>query len=198
MVGNRTILIVGGLAALGVGLYVWKSGGIANAAQAVGSGAVNAAGGVASGAVGAVGAAVGLPTPAQTVTDASTARWLIDNAGHLEASKWSGAPAYIKALLLPSGSGTAPDPRSDAGRAFLGAVSGPPQFVSDTGDETARLLARYPAPYNPDPSQSVFNTEGSFGAGTSADSVWGGYGLSGYGQVLPMVPGFTGGPASVY
>lgn len=160
-----------GAVALGA-FYVWKKGGVSNAAQAVGAGAVNAVGGVASGAVGAIGGAVGLPTPSQTTTDERVSRWIIDNVGHWEASQWSGAPAYIKALMLPAGSGTPPDPNSAAGREFAAYRA---SQVTDTGDETERLLGRYPAPTSYSP-ETIFNGAGSFGAGA-------GLGLGGFGDL---------------
>lgn len=169
---NRAIIIAGVGAAALAGLFIWKRGGIANAAQAVGAGAVEAAGGVASGAVGAIGSAVGLPTPTQTTTSTAEARWLIDNAGHLEASKWAGAPAYAMALFQESGTGTAPAPNSEVGRAFAPLLAG---RATDTGDETARLLARYPAPQSFAP-ESIFSGAGSFGEIS-------GLGLGGYGDV---------------
>ncbi|MDN3923319.1 hypothetical protein [Roseateles violae] len=163
---SRALLIVGGIAAAGLALYVVKKGGVSQAASAIGAGAVNAAGGAVSGAVGAVGASVGLPTPSETTTDPAVSRWLIDNAGHMEASKWSGALAYGRALFLPAGSGTPPPAGSDVARQFgglLGARS------NDTGDETARLLARYPGATTREPS-SIFS-----GAGSFSDGATGGY-----------------------
>lgn len=163
------LYILGGVAVLGaVGLYVWRKGGVAAAASSVGAGAVNAAGGAVSGAVGAVGASVGLPTPQETTTDASVARWLIDNVGHFEASKWAGAPAYVKALFMEPGTGTPPPAGSPAAQQFAPQVRS--SSAPDTGDETARLLARYPSQgASRDPS-SIFDGVGSF-----SDGVSGGY-----------------------
>lgn len=140
--GATGVLALSAAAGLGlVSLYVWRSGGVAKAAESIGSGAVDAVGGVASGAVGAIGSAVGLPTPAQTTTDAEVARWIIDNVSTFEASKWAGAPAFLKALVMPAGSGKPPDPVSPAGQALLGRVGPVASY-----DETERLLSRYPAP----------------------------------------------------
>lgn len=162
-VDKNLLMIGGGVALLGViGLYVWKKGGVANAAtaagQAAGAAVVNVAGGVTSGAVGAVGSAVGLPTPSQTTTDASVARWLIDNAGHFEASKWSGAVAYAQALFMAPGSGTPPPENSPAGQQFKHLT----YSRTDTGDETARLMARYGTSspdtiYSGEPQQNLFS-----------------------------------------
>lgn len=72
------------------------------------------------------------------------ARWLIDNAGHMKASKWSGAVAYGRALFMDAGSGTPPPAGSDVARPFAHLLG---SRATDAGDETARLLNRYPAPY---------------------------------------------------
>lgn len=105
------VAVIAGLVGVAVvGLYVWKKGGLVNAAAAAGGAVVDAAGAAASGAVGAIGATVGLPTPAETTTDPAVARWIIDhpNGGQLEASKWAGAPAYFRAQFMATGSGTPP------------------------------------------------------------------------------------------
>lgn len=128
--GGVALLVVGGLV-----LYAWRRGGVAPAAaslgQAVGQGAVAAVGGAASGAVGAVGASVGLPTPAQTLTDARQVRWLIDRVGYFEASKWAGAGALLEAWAMASGSGTAP-PASAPVMAALHLDGGPTPAASAT------------------------------------------------------------------
>ena len=110
--------VVGAVALAAVGLYVWKRGGVTQAAAGAGAAVVNAAGGAASGAVGAVGAAVGLPTPDDTTTDPGVARWLIDRAGYFEASKWAGAVALARAAMMDKGSGTPPPAGSPIARAF--------------------------------------------------------------------------------
>lgn len=162
--GRFPLMLGLGLLGLGaVGLFVWKKGGIAGAAASVGAGAVEAVGGAVSGGVGAIGSAVGLPTPAQTTTDAEEARWIIDNVGTFAASKWAGAPAFIQALMMPEGSGKPPSPNSEAGRALLGQASGPGrQAPIASYDETERLARLYPAPYTAGP-ESIFSGGGSFG-----------------------------------
>jgi hypothetical protein len=143
------VLLIAGIAALGgAAFFVWKKGGISGAAQAIGAGAVNAADGIATGGMTAISEKTGLPTPAQTTTDPAISRWIIDNVGHFEASKWSSAAAYAQALFLPAGSGTKPAPGSDLARQFAAQVNA--YSATDTGDETARLLKRYPAPSAPD------------------------------------------------
>lgn len=141
---NQRALILGGGAALAVlivgALWVRSRGGVHGAAQAVGSAAVDAVGGLASGAVGGASRAVGLPAPSETVTDPRQARWLIDNVGGLQASKWSGAGALLQAVTMPAGSGVRPGADTAAGRAFAGVVT-----VTDTGDEVERLKRRFGA-----------------------------------------------------
>lgn len=161
MIQGRALLIGGGaaLVALLVGaLWVRSRGGVGGAAQAVGgaavdavaglaSGAVQAAGGVASGAVSGASGAVGLPTPSQTVTDPRHARWLIDNAGLWQASKWSGVPALTKALTMQAGTGVRPGDDTAAGRAFAGVTAA----TEDNADEVRRLVSRYgTAPAGPE------------------------------------------------
>lgn len=129
-----------GLAVGGIAFWLWKKGGPNGVAAALSGYAVDAAASAASGAVvgtvSAVSQAVGLPTPAQTTTDAATARWLIDNVGYLEASKWSGAGALFSAFGMAQGSGTPPAVGSELDR----------QFPHASYDEGERLLKRYPAP----------------------------------------------------
>ena len=152
----RVYLYAGLAAAAAVALYVWRSGGFAKAGANVGAAAVEATGGVVAGAVGAIGAAVGLPTPWDTTTDPLVSRWMIDNIGHFEASKRSGAPAYVRALGLPAGSGRAPaGVQTDRGNGYGTQSPNADEFDA----ETRRLLNRYPAPapvpkrYDPDEDQ---------------------------------------------
>lgn len=134
-----SLAVIAGVGAAGlVAVYVWRKGGVANAATAAGAAAVNAAGGAASGAIGAIGAGVGLPTPDETTTDPRVARWIMDWYGHFEASRWSGMPAFIVALGMAPYSGAPPA----AGSALAARFPGLPQA---SYDETERLLRRYPA-----------------------------------------------------
>lgn len=128
---NRNVLAIGGgaLVLLGLAIYARLSkGGIgtaaASAGSALGGAVVDAAGGAASGAVGAVGSAVGLPTPAETTTDEAVARWIVDNYGWFEASKWSGAPALARAAFMAEGSGK-PPPAGSAAAIALPAKQNP-------------------------------------------------------------------------
>jgi hypothetical protein len=152
-VSRVELAIAAGVVAL-VAFYVVKRGGLVGAAQGAGAAVVNAAGAAASGAVGAIGSSVGLPTPDETTTDPAVARWLIDNAGQMAASKWASAGAYLRAQLMSAGSGTAPAPGSTIAKAF-------PSASYDEGD---RLLKRYPAPDVPAPVLDI-NDPTSWGLG---------------------------------
>ena len=108
--------LVAGAALVALGVVAWyvvKKGSIgaaaASAGQAVAEAAVQAVQGAAVGGVGAVGAAVGLPTPDQTVDDPAVIRWLIDREGYFTASKWATAGALFRAAWLDAGSGRPPD-----------------------------------------------------------------------------------------
>jgi hypothetical protein len=143
-VNLNSVAVLAVVAGLGVvAFYVWKKGGIGNAAAGVGAGAVEAAGGVASGAVGAIGESVGLPTPAQTTTDAAVARYVWDGWGFFEASKWSGAFALGQAAFMAVGSGTPPPEGSDLAR-YLAQT--PRLSTGYDANENERLLNRYPSP----------------------------------------------------
>ncbi len=147
----RPVYILGAAAALGAALFVMRKGSVSAAAESIGAGLVTGAGGLVTGGVGAVSEAVGLPTPAQTTTDVEVARWIIDNFGQFEASKWAGAPAYVRAQFLPEGSGKPPPADSPAGRALLPRLAPVASY-----DETDRLARRYPAPPTAGP-ESVFS-----------------------------------------
>jgi len=159
--------MLAGLALVAVGgLYIWKKGGIAGAASAIGAGTVEAVGGAVSGAAGAIGAGVGLPTPAETATEPEVARWIIDNVGQFEASKWTSAGAYLRAQFMEAGTGRPPAVDSPAGRALLGKATPQADY-----DETDRLVRRHPAPYAPGP-ESIFSGQsqgGSFGSLSGLD-----------------------------
>lgn len=132
-------VILAALAAGGLAFYVWRKGGVSQAAQALGAGAVRAVDGAASGVVGAVGEVAGLPTPSQTTTDPYVARWLIDRAGYFQASLWASAPALLRAATMPAGSGRPPSAGSLLAAQF-------PVLPVAEYDEVDRLLRRYPAP----------------------------------------------------
>lgn len=130
------------LALAGAGLWIISKGGLRKAAESLGGGLVAAAGGVVAGGVGAVSAAVGVPGPGQTTTDAAVARWIIDNRGVFEASKWAGVPALVAGAALPAGSGRPPGLDSAAARG-LG-------VVRPTTGEFARMDRRYVVPDSTD------------------------------------------------
>jgi hypothetical protein len=105
--GIAAIAAVGALAL--VGLWVWRKG-PAEAGAAVVGAAAQIADGAASAAVGGVGQVFGLPTPSQTVTEAEIGRYVIDQLGYWQASKWLSAAALARAWALPEGSGKPPPP----------------------------------------------------------------------------------------
>jgi hypothetical protein len=147
-------LAAGALGLSLVAVYVWHRG-VAGAAKDVGGAAVDAAGGVVTGVVDGVSGAVGLPSTDETTTDAAVARYVIDRAGYFEASKWAGAGALFKALMMPAGSGAPPAPGTPLA-AFLATLPPPP--VSQVDSETERLLNRYPAPavYDLEPQSPTY------------------------------------------
>jgi hypothetical protein len=108
----RAELILYGVGAL-AGLYViWQVTQTAKkAAAAVGDGVAyvgHTANTLLTGTVGGLGSFVGLPTPGQTIDDPYQVRWIIDHQGHLEASKWGTALAFMAAEGMAPGSGRAP------------------------------------------------------------------------------------------
>lgn len=119
---SETTMIVLGLGAFAA--WVWWQGGISEAAKNAGAGLVNAGASAITGAVGAVGAQVDLPTPDQTSRDPAVARWIMDqpDGGQIAASEWSSAAAYLKALTMPSGSGTPPPVGSPVYAQFQGDI----------------------------------------------------------------------------
>lgn len=103
------------LAAVGVGLFLaYKgmkaaSGVVSGVAGAVGTAAGAVGDGVAAGVSG-IGSVFGLPTSNQTLHDPAQVRWLLDNVGHMAASQWGTAAAYVTALGMPAGSGNSNPP----------------------------------------------------------------------------------------
>lgn len=94
--------------------------GVRGAAAAAAGAVVNVAGDVAAGTVDVVGQGIGLPALADITTDASVARWIIDNpeGGMLSASKWASAAAFAKAQFQYPGSGVAPPYGSKIAQVF--------------------------------------------------------------------------------
>lgn len=136
------VAAAGAVGVVVVGLYVWKMGGIANAAKGAAGAAVDVAEGAAVGTVGAIGERFGLPTPDQTTTDPAVARWIIDNYGQMEASKWSSAWAYARSQFMSEGSGVSPPAGSDLARYF----AAQPRKTTEYTDESERLLRNHPMP----------------------------------------------------
>lgn len=148
-----TAAVLAGVVGLGLaGLYVWHRG-IAGAAKDIGGAAVDVAGGVATGVLDGVSGAIGVPGVSDTTTDPAVSRYVIDRAGHYQASIWSGVPAYLRALTMSAGSGT-PPPGGTKLAAYLATL---PEPEAPIADETERLLNRYPAPA---PDYSTWPTYG--------------------------------------
>ena len=110
-------LIVG---AIVIGYIAIK--GIRGAAAGAAGAIVDAASGAVTGATDAAGQAVGLPALSDITTDASVARWIIDNpeGGEFAASKWSSLAAFTKAQFMDAGSGIAPPYGSKIAHVFPG------------------------------------------------------------------------------
>lgn len=116
--GERRITVAGvalTAAVIGAGLlawYVYRKGGLGKAAgaagAAIGGAAVQAVGGAVTGALDVTSAAIGIPGPSDTLTDARMVRWVIDNYGYFTATQWAGLPALISATTMRAGSGIPP------------------------------------------------------------------------------------------
>lgn len=158
MSGFPLPLVLGLLAVGGAGLYIMSKGGISGAAQALGAGAVTAAGAVATGAVDAAGQAVGLNPLGDMVTDPGQARWVIDQYGYLEASKWCGVPALVKGWAMDAGTGTPPPAGSAVLKAHAAVAT------------TPAVLPSAPAPL---PIGTTFEQASSAGYDWSNFGMWG-------------------------
>lgn len=83
------VMIGGGLLALGIGLYIWKKGGVGAAASSAAAAAVGVVGSAASGAVLGVGDAVGVPRTNQTECEKAIAEGRVWDASFAcPASDW--------------------------------------------------------------------------------------------------------------
>lgn len=128
-------LIGAALLVAGVGFWVWKKGGIGGAAAAAASGAVRAAGGAVAGAASAAGEVVGLPTMDQTTQDPAVARWVIDQYGYFEASKWASAGALFQASIMGSDTGYPPPQNSALGIAIRAGALGSAKGIDTEGQD---------------------------------------------------------------
>lgn len=101
---NKYLMIGLGVGLLALLYIVKKPGAAASAGVAVGTAAVDAVGGavsgVTTGVVTGVSEAVGLPTPAETITDAQQCKLYLDANGYLAASAKCSAPAFFEAITL--------------------------------------------------------------------------------------------------
>jgi hypothetical protein len=134
------VIALAGLA-LG-GFLLWRGTGAAAAAVQSVSAAVDAAWQKAreldqlGTTPGPEGNYLGMPEPEAVTSEPELARWIIDNFGYWEASKWVTATALIRAMAMDPGTGRAPAASTEAGRYLL------PR--NPNYDETDRLLKRYP------------------------------------------------------
>lgn len=114
-------IAAGLVGALLLGVLVWRKGlggAAASVGQAAATAAVDLGEGVVVGTAGAVGGVVGLPSPDDTTQDPRVARWIIDQHGYFEASKWASAGALWSGWMLPYGTGTPPPAGSALARAL--------------------------------------------------------------------------------
>ncbi len=140
MPAGVTPLLIGAGAVLilaAVGARLWAKGGGAGglAAGAVG-GAVDAAGGAVAGGASKVGELFGLPTMTQTTQDPAVARFVIDNYGYMEASKWASLGALVKGAAMAADSGYPPPPGSPLSLAIVSGALGPPKDLDLGGSDT--------------------------------------------------------------
>ncbi|MFY9477178.1 MAG: hypothetical protein WAQ08_05875 [Aquabacterium sp.] len=111
MIKRDELMNVLTLAAVGVGLYLAYKGvkAVGSVVGAVGNAAQAAGDGLATG-VSAIGDVFGLPSANQTISNPAQVRWIIDNVGSYQASRWGAAAAYVTALGMPAGSGSGNPP----------------------------------------------------------------------------------------
>jgi hypothetical protein len=97
---NNYMVIGVGIGALALLYLIKKPGAAESAGVAVGAAAVDMAGGIVKGVVTEVADEVGLPTPAETITDAAECKVYMDENGWLKASAKCAAPAFFEALAM--------------------------------------------------------------------------------------------------
>ncbi len=132
LLGVGAVLILGA-----VGVRLWKQGGGAGGiAAGVVGGAVDAAGGAVAGGASKVGELIGLPTITQTTQDPAVARFVIDNYGYIEASKWASLGALVKGAAMAADSGYPPPPGSPLSLAIVAGALGPPKDLDLGGRDT--------------------------------------------------------------
>jgi hypothetical protein len=92
---HKFILIGAGVALLAVLYMVKKKGAAAGVGEAVGTAAVDMVGGVTTGVVTGISQAIGIPTPAETITDPTACQAYADANGTWSAIGKCGAPAFF-------------------------------------------------------------------------------------------------------
>ncbi len=141
------VVMLGLLAAGGVGLWVWSRGGLAKASVEAGGAIMGGVIDFTQGAaetvlveVAETGSEVaGIPTPSQTLTDPAHVRWVIDHHGTFTATLWGSAGALFTAIGMDEGTGTQPPANSPAFKA-LGPGKAPASY-STTADGYTPWLA---------------------------------------------------------
>ena len=104
------MVILAGLAVLGVGMFVWSRGGVSSAAQAVGGAVVDAAKGATEGVVYGIGDAVGIPRTSETECQKA-----LREGRTWDASFACPATDWLRGTFLPSESVTS-SPVATSGR----------------------------------------------------------------------------------
>lgn len=101
---NKFLWVGAGVGALALLYLVKKPGAAAAAGESIGSAAVEVVTGTVNGAVSTAVTDLtewtGLPTPAETITDAQECKLYLDENGMLAASAKCSAPAFFKALTM--------------------------------------------------------------------------------------------------
>jgi hypothetical protein len=92
---HKFMLIGAGVALLAMLYLVKKKGAAAGAGVAVGTAAVDLVGGVTTGVVTGVSQAIGIPTPAETITDPTACQAYADENGTWSAIGKCGMPAFF-------------------------------------------------------------------------------------------------------
>lgn len=97
---HKYILIGGGVAALGLLYLVNKPGAAKNIGFSVGEAAVDVVDGTVTGVVTGISNGIGLPTPAETITDPQECKRYLDANGYWAASAHCSLPAFAQAITM--------------------------------------------------------------------------------------------------
>lgn len=97
---TKFIVAGAGVAALALLYLVKRPGAAAEAGEAIGGAVVDAAEGAIVGTVGGIGDIIGLPSPSETITDASQCLMHLNERGYWSASAHCSAPAFFEASMM--------------------------------------------------------------------------------------------------